>query len=188
MKISRKTCAIFITIVGFFVVFCNLRRNDRTNWFDDSAVILRTNDCDNYFESIPVLGVDEDFLSHEQKMISVATPLAFSHLLHEQASIFESFLSTHFRPNNYHCIHVDKKSNPTFKKAIINLVTCYSKRTLGGFIFTLPENETLSVDWGKNTMLKADLSCIRKLLQMRNNMVTLLGLIQFQLLEMNCRL
>ena len=147
----------------------NLFKFYHINWFDDQAVVLRTKDCDAYFDSIPALGADQEFLTYEDKVILGSKQLAFSHLVHEQATILEAFLSIYFRPNNFHCIHVDKKAKPTFKAAVRNIVNCYQKKVKHGSIFILPESESFSVQWGKNNMLKADLSCIRKLLQMKQD-------------------
>ena len=142
----------------------NTKKPEKLFWYDDQSVISRTSDCDKYFkESVPVPGVDEEYILHEN---TSNAPLAFSHLVHSQSAILEVFLSIYFRPNNFHCIHVDKKSNTTFKKAIANLIRCYSNKTKQGEIFTLSEIDSFSVDWGGNTMLKADLKCLSKLLEL----------------------
>ena len=135
----------------------------RQNWFEDQQVILRTSNCDGYFEHIfPVPGADEGFLKHENDS---NPPLAFSHLVHTQSCVLEVFLSVYFRPNNFYCIHVDRKANQDFQTAINNLVKCYSKKMKNGAIFTLPKSDSFSVDWGGNTMLKADLKCLAELLE-----------------------
>ena len=147
----------------------NLLKLYHINWFDDQAVVIRTNDCNAYFDSIPAIGVDQQYLTYEDQVILGSNQLAFSHLVHEQATILEAFLSIYFRPNNFHCIHVDEKATPTFKAAVRNIVKCYKKKVKHGSIFILPESESFSVEWGKNNMLKADISCIRKLLQMKQD-------------------
>ena len=134
-------------------------------WYHDQSVISRTSDCALYFEKFyPVPGVDDEYLLHEN---ASSPPLAFSHLVHKQSSILEVFLSVYFRPNNFHCIHIDNKSNATFKKAISNLIKCYSGKTKHGKIFALSEIESFSVNWGGNTMLQADIKCLQKLLELR---------------------
>ena len=133
-------------------------------WYDDQSVITRTNDCENYFKRlIPASGVDEEKIMLKN---SSYAPLAFSHLVHTQSAILEVFLSLYFRPNNFHCIHVDRKSNALVKKAINNLVRCYSNKTNHGKIFVLSKVDSFSVNWGGNTMLKADLKCLSKLLEL----------------------
>ena len=107
----------------------------QTFWYRDKKVISRTRNCESYFKHfVPVPAIDS------------GTPLAFSHLVHTQAAIFEVFLSLYFRPNNFHCIHIDKKSNSKFKEAITNLVKCYSTKIKTGKIFILSEKNSFSVD------------------------------------------
>ena len=138
----------------------------RKFWYDDQGVISRTSDCEKYFKQfVPVPGVDEEYLFHEN--IS-STPLAFSHLVHTQSAILEVFLAMYFRPNNFYCFHVDKKSDKMFKKAITNLINCYSYKTKHGKIFQLSKTDSFSVDWGGNTMLKADLKCLSNLLALNH--------------------
>jgi len=179
MKLRWKHSSILMVFMGAWLMFYFIPSNhsypNLTNlmnkilkkqfWYDDLSVISRTSNCEKYFKQfVPVLDVDDEYTSN--------APLAFSHLVHTQSAILEVFLSLYFRPNNFHCIHVDKKSNARFKKAIDNLVRCYSTKTKHGKIFILSEVDSFSVDWGGNTMLKADLTCLSKLLllnQRRNH-------------------
>ena len=162
MSVSRRKIAIPFVLMGSWLIF----RMKRQFWYDDQGVISRTSDCEKYFKQfVPVLGVDEEYLFHEN--ISSA-PLAFSHLVHTQSAILEVFLAVYFRPNNFYCIHVDKKSSRIFKKAITNLINCYSNKTKHGKIFILPEIDSFSVYWGGNTMLKADLKCLNKLVELNH--------------------
>ena len=169
MKGSRTKFVLMILVIGSIMLLYNLLKLYYINWFDDQAVVIRTKDCDAYFDSIPALGADQQFLTYEDQAILGTNQLAFSHLVHEQATILEAFLSIYFRPNNFHCIHVDKKAKPAFKAAVRNIVKCYQKKVKHGSIFILPDSESFSVEWGKNNMLKADLSCIRKLLQIKHD-------------------
>ena len=135
-------------------------------WYDDQMVISRTSDCEKYFKQfVPVAGVDEKYLLYEN---SSNAPLAFSHLVHTQSAILEVFLAMYFRPNNFYCIHVDKKSDEIFKKAIANLIKCYSNKTDHGKIFVLSDVDSFSLDWGGNKILKADLKCLSKLLELNH--------------------
>ena len=55
------------------------------------------------------------------------------------------------------------------KKAVHNLVKCYSSIAKNGGIFTIPENESVSENWGGNTMLKADKKCLEILVQYKKD-------------------
>ena len=138
-------------------------------WHDIQEVILRTNDCNEYFQTFPILGVNEDLMKLEKRIIQQPHPIAFSHLVHKDIAILEIFLSLYFRPNNYHCIHIDKKAEEKHKQAIANLVACYASKVQSGAIFTIPENESVSVGWGGNTILVADMKCLKMLLEYKNN-------------------
>ena len=156
-----KYTNIFRSTVG---ELSNTTKLKRQFWYDDQRVISRTSDCEKYFEQfVPVPGVEKEYLFREN--ISYA-PLAFSHLVHTQSAILEVFLAMYFRPNNFYCIHVDKKSDEIFKKAITNLVRCYSNKTNHGKIFVLSEIDSFSVHWGGKTVLEADLKCLSKLLEL----------------------
>ena len=91
--------------------------------------------------------------------------LAFSHLVHKDIAILEVFLALYFRPNNFHCIHLDAKVNSRIRKMVSNLVNCYSKKAQNGAIFLIAENESIDVVWGETTMLTADIKCINELLK-----------------------
>ena len=38
-------------------------------------------------------------------------PIAFVHLIHDDVGIFEMFLAVMYRPQNFHCVHIDSKVN-----------------------------------------------------------------------------
>ena len=139
-------------------------------WHNENALIMRTQDCQKYFKSIPVLGSNKTFLKTEARKIHQPSPLAFSHLVHKDIAIFEVFLSLYFRPNNFHCIHVDRQADDVYKQAVNNLVKCYSTITDNGAIFTIPEYEAAVVDWGRNTMLQADMKCLDQLIKYKKSL------------------
>jgi hypothetical protein len=138
-------------------------------WYDVHEVIRRTNDCKEYLTTFPILGVDENLVKLEKRSILQPHPIAFSHLVHKDIAILEVFLSLYFRPNNFHCIHIDRNAKDEQRQAVNNLVTCYSSKVQEGAIFTIHETESLSVNWGGNTMLEADMKCLEKLVQYKNN-------------------
>ena len=78
-------------------------------------------------------------------------------------------MSLYFRPNNFHCVHVDSKARKEQKKAVHNLAKCYLSIAKNGEIFTIPENESVSENWGGNTMLKADKKCLEMLVQYKKD-------------------
>ena len=57
-------------------------------------------------------------------------PLAFSHLVHRDAGIFEVFMATAYHPKNSHCIYLDAKADEKVKEAVIGIVNCYKEKYL----------------------------------------------------------
>ena len=141
----------------------------RRPWYIVQEVIRRTNDCEKYFRTFPVLAADKEFVEFEKSTILEPSSLAFSHLIHKDISILEVFLALYFRPNNFHCVHIDRKASRQQRKAVNGLIRCYSLIVKRGAIFAIPENESSSVEWGGKTMLEADMKCLEKLVRYKNN-------------------
>ena len=163
---------IFITTTVFFIQQNEFNYNTsfkpphiKPPWYSIAAVLKRTENCDKYFDTFPVLALQFDFAEFEMQNILDPFSLAFSHLVHTDIAILEVFLSVYFRPNNFHCIHVDTKASYRIKEAVSNLVECYSRKTQNGSIFIIPEHESIDVNWGANTILLADIKCHKKLLE-----------------------
>ena len=136
-------------------------------WSTQDAIIKRTRDCKKYFDNYPVLYFNRIIEKYEKKTLKPAYSLAFSHLLHKEIAIYEAFLSIYFRPNDFYCIHVDKESKEKVWKAVEGLVKCYSSKMIHGKIVLLDKKESFKVHWAQDQMLKADLKCIERLLELR---------------------
>ena len=136
-------------------------------WATEDAIIERTKICSKYFNLYPVLYFAEVLKNFEKLNLKSAYSIAFSHLLHEDIAIYEAFLSVYFRPNNFYCIYIDKESKHKVWKAVQGLAKCYSEKMIHGKIFLIDKKDSLKVRWGRDQMLKADLKCIEKLVQLR---------------------
>ena len=136
-------------------------------WSTQDAIIKRTRDCKKYFDNYPVLYFNRIIEKYEKKTLKPAYSLAFSHLLHKEIAIYEAFLSIYFRPNDFYCIHVDKESKEKVWKAVEGLVKCYSSKMIHGKIVLLDKKESFKVHWAQDQMLKADIKCIERLLELR---------------------
>ena len=62
-----------------------------------------------------------------------------------------------YRPQNFICIHVDKKSKPAFREAVQAMVSCLDNVFLS--------SRSVNVTWKTFTVLEADLICMKDLLQ-----------------------
>ena len=136
-------------------------------WSTHDAIIERTKDCAKYFDVFPVLYFNQILQKYEKQNLKLTHSLAFSHLVHKEIAIYEAFLSVYFRPNDFYCIHVDKEAKTKVWRAVEGLVKCYSTKMNNGKIVLIDKKESYKVRWGQDQMLKADIKCIQKLLELR---------------------
>ena len=134
-------------------------------WHDSISLSHRTANCKTYFDTFPSMVTVDSILKQEKaKLIEEPFSLAFSHMLHKDVSIFEIFLALYFRPNNFHCVHVDYKASDEIRKSVEDLVRCYKTKINHGEIFVIPKNQSISVNWGEMSVLDADMRCQSELL------------------------
>ena len=119
------------------------------------SILDRSSNCSSYFEVIKRL---PDVPSED------LVPLAFSHLIHQQPSIFEALMATFYHPLNAHCIYLDNKTKPEIRQAILSIVNCYQTRYSKAKenIFVL--NFTQPIQWGTFSIVQAEVECLELLL------------------------
>ncbi|XP_064598321.1 beta-1,3-galactosyl-O-glycosyl-glycoprotein beta-1,6-N-acetylglucosaminyltransferase-like [Liolophura sinensis] len=84
-------------------------------------------------------------------------PLAFSIVIHKSVEQFERLLRALYRPNNYYCVHVDRKASNAFHMAIKSLADCFDN------VFVAAKLEV--VVYAGFTRLQADINCMQELRQ-----------------------
>jgi len=84
-------------------------------------------------------------------------PLAYSILLFKDVEQFERLLRAIYRPQNFYCIHVDKKSEKSVQDAVGAIVECLEN------VFMAPKQ--FDVQWGTFSVLEPELSCMSELLK-----------------------
>ena len=84
-------------------------------------------------------------------------PISYSILLFKDVEQFERLLRAIYRPQNFYCIHVDKKSEKSVQDAVGAIVECLENA------FMAPEQ--FDVKWGTFTVLAPELSCMTELLK-----------------------
>ena len=52
-------------------------------------------------------------------------PIAYSMMIYKDIEQFERFLRAIYRPQNYYCIHIDKKSPKIFHRAVQGISNCF---------------------------------------------------------------
>ncbi|KAH9514861.1 Beta-1,3-galactosyl-O-glycosyl-glycoprotein beta-1,6-N-acetylglucosaminyltransferase [Bulinus truncatus] len=81
--------------------------------------------------------------------------LAFSMMVYKDIEMVERLLRSIYRPQNYYCIHVDKKSDDQFMKAVSAIANCFEN------VFLAPER--VDVQWGRFSVLEPELICMKHL-------------------------
>ena len=116
-------------------------------WFTEEEIIKRTSDCTYYFAKyLPAFSMDNRIHEFEKRIVnSKVTKFAFSHMLHHQVAIYETFLAMYFRPYNFYCIHLDLKANDVIRKALESLINCYKNRLTTGRIFMVNKKDSIKV-------------------------------------------
>jgi len=78
-------------------------------------------------------------------------------LTYESVEQTERLLRLIYRPHNVYCVHVDAKSSPAVRRALTAITACFNNV----FIAKPP----VDVRWGKVSIVRAELRCMRQLLE-----------------------
>ena len=84
-------------------------------------------------------------------------PLAFSILAYKDAQQLENLLSLIYRPQNIYCIYIDRKSAEELFLSMRKLGRCLPN--------VIVESRRFTVTWGFESVLRAELQCMRTLVQ-----------------------
>ena len=114
-------------------------------------------------EAYPAYTRDCEWFTKQAGFITKSTtreekdfPIAFSVLVFKDVEQVEMLLRAIYRPHNVYCIHIDKKSPIVFVRAIKAIAKCLPN------VFI--EKRPVDVQWGKYSVLEADLHCMDSLL------------------------
>ena len=80
-------------------------------------------------------------------------PIAFGIVMYKDAAQVENLLRAIYRPQNIYCVQVDSSSDEQVKKAIGSVAKCFPNVFIS--------NETIDVQWGKFSIVEADLACTK---------------------------
>lgn len=116
-------------------------------WSNEDAASL--DDCQKLARS-------RRFLLRPVTALEASFPIAFSILAYKDLSQLLNLLSLIYRPQNVYCVHIDRKAPKLFDR-MRELERC-----LPNVIVEVHRN---TVAWGFDTVLKAELQCMRTLLQ-----------------------
>ncbi|XP_070176884.1 beta-1,3-galactosyl-O-glycosyl-glycoprotein beta-1,6-N-acetylglucosaminyltransferase-like [Littorina saxatilis] len=82
-------------------------------------------------------------------------PIAFSIVFYTDLEQAERLLRATYRPHNFYCLHVDKKSSPSIREAAKGLTSCLQNVFLS--------SRSVSVEWGQFSVLEPELICMQDL-------------------------
>ncbi|XP_043916791.1 beta-1,3-galactosyl-O-glycosyl-glycoprotein beta-1,6-N-acetylglucosaminyltransferase-like [Protopterus annectens] len=127
----------------------------------DSNYTEWTKDCQTYtkvrkYITKPLSKQEEEF------------PIAYSIVVHYRADMFERLLRAIYQPQNYYCIHVDKKSSESFSAAIKGIVSCFDNVFIASKL-----EDVVYASWSR---VQADLNCMADLLKMNASWKYLINL------------
>ena len=118
----------------------------------DSYYVTATEDCDVFIRERGY--ILKSMTSEEEHF-----PIAYSILMFKDVNQVERLLRAIYRPQNYYCIHVDKKASQNTSSAIRSIANCFTNVFL--------TSRSVDVRWGAFTVLEPELICMEELWRYR---------------------
>ena len=87
-------------------------------------------------------------------------PIAYAIIMHSDIQNFQSLLSSIYRPQNYYCIHVDKKAEHDTWRSVQIITSCLRN--------TFVSSKRYDVKWGTFSVLQAELICMADLMKYKD--------------------
>ncbi|KAM5182602.1 beta-1,3-galactosyl-O-glycosyl-glycoprotein beta-1,6-N-acetylglucosaminyltransferase isoform 1-T2 [Callospermophilus lateralis] len=132
----------------------------RPRW-TPSDYINMTSDCPSFIKMRKYI---VEPLSKEEESF----PIAYSIVVHHKIEMLDRLLRAIYMPQNFYCIHVDKKSEDSFIAAVMGIASCFSNV----FVASQLEN-VVYASWSR---VQADLNCMKDLYRMSANWKYLINL------------
>ena len=129
-----------------------IMKNTRFSAVPDSYYITAAADCDVFVRK---RGYILKSMTSEEEIF----PLAYSIIMYKDVNQVERLLRAIYRPQNYYCIHVDKKASQNTSSAIRSIANCFTNVFL--------TSRSVDVRWGTFTVLEPELICMKELWKYR---------------------
>ena len=130
-----------------------MNENPRNNWRTPRQIVNVTKDCNSYKKNRRYV---LDYLTEEERNF----PIAYSIMMYKDIEQVERLLRAIYRPQNYYCIHVDKKTAAKIHEAMNSIASCFSNV----FVLSNPVN----VNWGGYSVLEPCIKCLQELSKYKN--------------------
>lgn len=98
--------------------------------------------------------------------------VAFTIVVHKDPRQIARLLRMIHRPNNYYCIHLDKRSSEEFEQALEGIARCF-----GSNVELVPVNERVALQWGDESVLRPQLLCGAQALRRHSTWKYLLNMV-----------
>ncbi|XP_041112061.1 beta-1,3-galactosyl-O-glycosyl-glycoprotein beta-1,6-N-acetylglucosaminyltransferase-like [Polyodon spathula] len=128
------------------VITVNYKNKHRPK--NDQYYIDLTRNCGDFTKVCKYLTFP---LSEEEKEF----PIAYSLVVHHKIDTFERLLRSIYTPQNFYCVHVDKKSPESFLAAVRGIAACFEN------VFVASQQE--SVVYASWSRVQADINCMKDL-------------------------
>ena len=129
-----------------------LTAKEKRHPIPDSYYINATRDCNVFRRK---RGYILESMTSEEEDFSIA----YSMLMFKDVNQVERLLRAIYRPQNYYCIHVDKKASKNVLTSIRGIANCFSNVFL--------TSKSVNVTWGTFTVLEPELICMKELWRYR---------------------
>ena len=126
--------------------------NTRFSVVPDYYYITAATDCDVFIR-------ERGYIIKSMTAEEENFPIAYSILMYKDVNQVERLLRAIYRPQNYYCIHVDKKASKNAYSAMRSIVNCFTNVFL--------TSRSIKVRWGTITVLEPDLLCMEELWKYR---------------------
>ena len=118
------------------------------NKITEKKYIELTNNCAAFKEQF-------GYLSYNVSKEEEEFPIAFSILMHENVEQAERLLRMIYRPQNFYCVHVDRKASMEIQAAVRAITNCFEN--------VIQPKKQIAVRWAEFTVLEAELACMEAL-------------------------
>lgn len=123
--------------------------------------VKQTKDCGKFLRTRKYLPFP---LSEEEE----AFPVAYSIVMHHKVQNFERLLRSVYSPQNFYCIHVDKKAPESTMRAVRGIVSCFDNVFLASQL-----EQVVYASWSR---VQADINCMRDLYQVSSRWMYFINL------------
>ncbi|XP_053431586.1 beta-1,3-galactosyl-O-glycosyl-glycoprotein beta-1,6-N-acetylglucosaminyltransferase [Nycticebus coucang] len=132
----------------------------RTRWTPHDYINM-TSDCASFIKS-------RKYITEPLSKEEAGFPIAYSIVVHHKIEMLDRLLRAIYMPQNFYCIHVDKKSEQPFLAAVMGIASCFNN------VFVASQLE--SVVYASWSRVQADLNCMKDLYRMRADWKYLINL------------